>query len=79
LWNTSQLLDVRDLGEERSCGVGNVLTGNEAKRSSLKHGAGEVAHKGACLEMKVAKHHIRAPTTNKLNDTGVNTAFWLLW
>jgi hypothetical protein len=45
-----------DFGEERSYDVGNVLTGYEVKRSSVKHGAGEVAHEGTGLEMEVADH-----------------------
>jgi hypothetical protein len=63
-----------NLDEEMSCGVRNILAGYEVKRSCLKHGVGEGAHEGTGLEMKVAEHDIRAPTTNKLNNTGVNTA-----
>jgi hypothetical protein len=71
----AELLDEGgNFDEERSCDVGDVLTGYEVERASLKHGAGEVAHEGTCLEMKVAEHYIRAPTTNKLNNTVVNTA-----
>jgi hypothetical protein len=44
------------------------------KRTGLEHGAGEVAHQGTSLEMEVAKHDIGAPTANKLDDTGVDTA-----
>jgi hypothetical protein len=63
-----------DFGEERSYDVGNVLTGYEVKRSSVKHGAGEVAHEGTGLEMEVADHCIIAPTTDKLNDAGADAA-----
>ena len=39
------LLDeVGDLGEERSDGSRDVLTGDEVKRSGVEHGGGEVTH-----------------------------------
>jgi hypothetical protein len=75
LWDTSWLLDiVGDLDEKRSCSRGDFLTGYEVERSHLQHGTRKFAHEGTGLEMEVAKHDIRAPPTDKLNDTGVNFA-----
>jgi hypothetical protein len=50
LWDTSFLLDEGGcFDEERSCDIENVLTGDEVKCSSAKHGAGKVAHETPAL------------------------------
>jgi hypothetical protein len=75
LWDASLLLDKGGgLDGERSCDGGNVLTWYKVERSGLEHGAGKVAHEGTSLEMEVAKHYIRTPTVNELNDTGIDAA-----
>jgi hypothetical protein len=38
-----------------------------------EHALSEGAHEGVGLEMKVTKHCIGAPATNKTNDVGINT------
>jgi hypothetical protein len=49
-WNTCSLLgEVGDFGEERGYDSRNVLTWDEAKRSCLEHGGGEVVHEGTGL------------------------------
>ena len=50
----------------------DVLTGKKGVDATLEHAAGEVAHNGLGLEVKVAEHFIGPPAANQADDIGVN-------
>ena len=37
-----------------------------------EHALSEGTHKRVCLQMKLAKHFVRAPSTNETNDVGID-------
>jgi hypothetical protein len=62
----------RRVGREGSKGR-YVLVGDEGEGATSQHFSGEVSEDWACLCMQVAQHFVRAPTTEKLDDVGVDT------
>ena len=52
----------------------DLVVGIEPERAALKHQGGEIAHDRLGLEMEVAKHLIRPPTSQKANHVGVDVS-----
>jgi hypothetical protein len=63
---------VGDKVQEGNCGWGNVLSRQQGKITGKGHTSHEGVHEQVGLEMEVAKHFIRAPATNEMDDVGVN-------
>jgi hypothetical protein len=48
------------------------LIRQQAEISRGEHAASEGTHKGVGLQMKIVKHFVGAPATDKMNDVGIN-------
>jgi hypothetical protein len=51
----------------------DVLIRQQAEGTGGEHAACEGTHEGVCLQVKIAKHFIGAPATDKADDVSVNT------
>ena len=60
--------------QERDCCWGDVLVRQQAEITGGEHAASEGTHEGVCLQMKIAKHFVGAPATDKTNDVGIDTS-----
>jgi hypothetical protein len=50
----------------------DVLSWQQTEITGGEHAASEGTHEGVCLQVKIAKHFIGVPATDKANDVSIN-------